>query len=233
MVMPTLLLQKPSRTSKSKDHTAALLICLDLWERGHLLELLHEGETIQAQLKSVNSKRSIAEISKQFVERMSKGNINGAIKLLSNNMQEGILPLNAETLNLLRQKHPKEKTPSDDVLLIDTPIKIHPIRYEEIDAELIRQAALKTKGGAGPSVLDGDGWRRILTSNSSRVESSDLFNAVAKVTKVLCYEVQQNNSLEPLLECRLIPLNKNPGLRPIGIGEILRRIIGKTSMRGT
>ena len=27
------------------------------------------------------------------------------------------------------------------------------------------------------------------------------------------------------MACRLIPLNKNPGLRPIGIGECLRRII--------
>ena len=80
MMMPALLLQKPSRTSKSKDNTAALLRRLDLWERGHLFQLLHEGETIQAQLKSVNSKRSIAEISKQFVERMSKGNINGSMR---------------------------------------------------------------------------------------------------------------------------------------------------------
>ena len=29
------------------------------------------------------------------------------------------------------------------------------------------------------------------------------------------------------MACRLIPINKNPGLRPIGIGECLRRIIGK------
>ena len=33
--------------------------------------------------------------------------------------------------------------------------------------------------------------------------------------------------LDSYVACRLIPLNKNPGVRLIGIGEILRRIIGK------
>ena len=29
------------------------------------------------------------------------------------------------------------------------------------------------------------------------------------------------------MACRLIPLDKKPGLRPIGLGEVLRRIAGK------
>ena len=33
--------------------------------------------------------------------------------------------------------------------------------------------------------------------------------------------------------CRLIPLDKCPGVRPIGIGEVARRIIGKAVMKTT
>ena len=74
MVMPSLLLQKPSR---SKDHNAALKRRMDLWENGDIKELMKESMTIQRNLKSVNGIKSIEEVSKQFVDKMSKGNING------------------------------------------------------------------------------------------------------------------------------------------------------------
>ena len=32
------------------------------------------------------------------------------------------------------------------------------------------------------------------------------------------------------MACTLIPLDKKPGLRPIGVGEVLRRIAGKAVM---
>ena len=32
---------------------------------------------------------------------------------------------------------------------------------------------------------------------------------------------------EPYNACGLLPLDKNPGVRPTGIGEVMRRIIGQ------
>ena len=51
------------------------------------------------------------------------------------------------------------------------------------------------------------------------------------MTRQLCIEnITDPESLEALLACRLIPLDKCPGIRPIGIGEVLRRIMGKAVM---
>ena len=40
-------------------------------------------------------------------------------------------------------------------------------------------------------------------------------------------------SLQAYVACRLIPLDKWPGVRPIGIGEVVRRIIGRAILTVT
>ena len=60
--MPVLLLQKPSKSSKSKDHHA-LERRLNLWEEGKIEELLYEGQTIQEKLKSSYSSITITKSS--------------------------------------------------------------------------------------------------------------------------------------------------------------------------
>ena len=54
------------------------------------------------------------------------------------------------------------------------------------------------------------------------------------MTKLICkeeFDQSRLHSIAALNACRLIPLNKNPGVRPIGIGEVLKRIMGKAVMK--
>ena len=70
MIMPSFLLQKPSKESKSKDHLKALKRRMELWQSDDLLELLQESLTIQRTLKSVKGSKTVAQISKTLVEEM-------------------------------------------------------------------------------------------------------------------------------------------------------------------
>ena len=95
---------------------------------------------------------------------------------------------------------------------------------------MIKEAIKKTRSSAGPSGLDADGWRRILLSGNLCTSGEDLRKAIADMTKRLCKEKAATH-LDAFLACQLIPLNKQPGVRPIGIGEVLRCIIGKVVMK--
>ena len=75
--------------------------------------------------------------------------------------------------------------------------------------------------------MDADGWKRILTSREFAESSTDLCKTIANMIKKLCIDKDLANTLEAFLSCCLVPLDKNPGLRPIGVGEVLRRIVGK------
>ena len=59
-----------------------------LLQSGDLLQLFKETETIQKGLKDSTKPKSIAQLSKIFVEHMNTDRINSAIKLLSNNLEK-------------------------------------------------------------------------------------------------------------------------------------------------
>ena len=158
---------------------------------------------------------------------MKKGNINVAVKLVTNNMQDLILSLNNETLNKLKEKHPKSKNVNNSILLTGVPQDVHPIMFAGLDEEMIRKAAIKTNGGSGPSTMDTGGWRRILCSNNFSDTNVDLRKAIANFIKKIYTEKVSAVSIKAFVACRLIPLDKNPGLRPMEVGEILHRITRK------
>ena len=114
-IMPALLLQKPSKNLKLKDHLVSETF--KIMGRRNISNLVHEGETIQERMKINVKGMNIEKISLKFKNMMSKGNVNEALKLLMENMLNGILPLNDKTLKMLKQKQPEGNEPLQEVLL--------------------------------------------------------------------------------------------------------------------
>jgi len=91
----------------------------------------------------------MAATSRKFKELTKKGNVNGAIKLLTNNMKGGILPLNNQTEELLRTKHLERRNATDDALLPGEILTVQPIIFDVIDDKMVLNAAQLTKEGQG------------------------------------------------------------------------------------
>ena len=140
----------------------------------------------------------------------------------------GLLNLTPEVLEGLKEKHPEEADIADESLLYG-PINYIPAGvFDLIDEKMIFDAATKTKGSPGPSGRDAELYRRILCSKKFKTEGKILREEIAVFTRNLLKIAYHPSLLEGYTSCRLIPRDKNRGIRPIGVGEVLRRTVGKT-----
>ena len=64
LLMQVLLLQKPSKTSKAKDHVTCLQRCLESWKKGEIEVLVAEGQCIQSHLPSTNTRMNPEAVSR-------------------------------------------------------------------------------------------------------------------------------------------------------------------------
>ena len=87
MVLPNLLLQKPSPTSKAKEHTKVLEQRMKLWEEGKTVDILKECRTIQKKL-TTGKKRSAFDVTRVFSKLVLEGKIGAALKFLDENAEK-------------------------------------------------------------------------------------------------------------------------------------------------
>uniref|UniRef100_A0A1X7UQH3 Uncharacterized protein n=1 Tax=Amphimedon queenslandica TaxID=400682 RepID=A0A1X7UQH3_AMPQE len=134
-----------------------------------------------------------------------------------------VLPLKKSVVEVLKSKHPDPQPPHTlSLLYVD---EIPHFEDIEITRAVIHKVVFGIQGGAGPGGTDAGHWHDVLLRYGSH--SSRLHDAIASLSCTMANDFVTWKLFKALLANRLIALNKNPGVRPIGIGETLRRIIGK------
>ena len=229
MIMPALLLQKPSRKSKTKEHVAYLDKRLKWWQDGHRDLLVREGAAIQKKLAKF--KVSADHSEKVFVKLMLQGKVCSAMRWIGS-QSTTVLPADPRVMDELERLHPQKSPASPSTILHGPMQKIEAVIFDGIDGEMIERCAKRTQGSSGPSGLDADGWKRLLCSKQFKSKTEELCGSIADLARKLCSTHINPEYTRAFSACRLVPISKPPdGVRPVGVGEVLRRIIGKALMQ--
>ena len=156
MLLPILVLQKPNKTSKAKDHIKLLERRLTQWSNGEFMDLMDECRSIQHRCKWVKSSSSTKEqLARSFSNLMMMGRVKSALRLLSNADTDvkplspnSTLPSGESVYDTLKLKHPpgQHATPLATDLSYTTSINPpHPVIFDEIDGVLIRKLPSNVK----------------------------------------------------------------------------------------
>ena len=133
-------------------------------------------------------------------------------------------------MKTLRQKHPNAK-PSNDTMMLQGPFnQVNKITFDGINLDLVTECAIRTKGSHELSGVNADFWSKIQCNSTFGNASDELCHAIALLLRMLCSEKLVNpKSMEGLVECRLISLDKSPGVRTLGIMPLLTSIISNNT----
>uniref|UniRef100_A0A0G4I3E4 Reverse transcriptase domain-containing protein n=1 Tax=Chromera velia CCMP2878 TaxID=1169474 RepID=A0A0G4I3E4_9ALVE len=100
-----------------------------------------------------------------------------------------------------------------------------------ITEEDIATVARRLQGSARPSKFDSTQLRTAVLSLER--ESRELREELANLATEMGRRVFEWDQVKALMACRLVALDKCPGVRPVGMGEAIRRFLGKAVMKET
>ena len=124
-------------------------------------------------------------------------------------------------LETLESKHPE---PPKSHLSSRLQVPVLP-DFEDviISSASLEKTTCSLQGSSGASGTDIEHWQMVLLRHGAH--SSHLRDEVATIATKTCNQILPWSKVRATVSERLIALDNCPGVRPIGIGECLRRII--------
>jgi hypothetical protein len=212
------------------------------WELGKFVALVDDTEATALSLRGGNRASDEDSRMRAFNARVLSGRLRSAVRVLTNRAggkgvlepDEACTKTGRPVIDILRSKHPKMRDPAPDLEDPDRgsfeeyPSIPEPLPLEITD-EVVSVVGSRLSGGAGPGGTDAVSLRNWLLRFGK--ESEALRLEFAKLAEWLANSHPPWAAYRGLMACRLVALDKDPGVRPIGIGEIYRRLLAKCLLK--
>ena len=163
-------------------------------------------------------------LAKRVSAKLEEGDYRGAVRIACS--EESIADITEETITLLKEKHP---TPHSETSIPNPPqpADMHPLPVisEEVIIGAIRSFPRGSAGGP-----DGIRPQHLvdLTSASAERGGKDLLRALAEFANFILRGYLPKYVKQVFFGATLIPLRKKDGgVRPIAVGQTLRRLVAK------
>jgi len=239
-VFTALILQRNKMVRKAKDIRPVIMRRLDLWEQGRRAELLQEARRCEKGFDRTVVRMTDEHAERVFNRLMLQGKVRAAVRLITERGSGGVLdpqapahgkggPLGKTVFEVLQEKHP-EQQPADPSAFLECD-NLPVLEEVDITAAHIETVARRLRGSAGPSGTDSDQWRSFLLRYGKA--SARLREAIASSTRRHANRIVAWDDMRAFLARRGIAIDKQPGVRPIGIGECRQRIEAKAMALAT
>jgi hypothetical protein len=225
------MLQKKPGITQSSDIQRCLKHRLEEWKAEKYKALVETTERLmQAAMTNSQGGTTQEERLKKYNQLMLLGNPRAAVRYLTDREGGGVLephtPSGKDDQTVeeaLKSKHPETRKPGEEVFhqydnlpeLLDL----------DLNEKTVEKVARRLSGGAGLGGVNSTFLKQVLLrhGNSSR----RLRKTMASFAEWMANSYPPWAAYRALRMGRLIALDKSPGVRPVGIGEIWSRLIAK------
>uniref|UniRef100_A0A0G4I0N2 Reverse transcriptase domain-containing protein n=1 Tax=Chromera velia CCMP2878 TaxID=1169474 RepID=A0A0G4I0N2_9ALVE len=250
-----LLLMLDPHIKKAKKVRETIESRLNLWEQGEKGRetLLQEATKIsrrahtssrrgesESQSKKEDEKAAGLPKMRKFRNFIQAGEMRRGIRILIGREKGGVLDgedtftkrrQTYQVAETLKAKHPPKKTPQAAALEAMPREGLPTLTPLLITEEDITAVARRLQDSAGPSGLDSTQLRIAVLSLGR--ESRELREELANLATEMGRRVFEWDQVKALMACRLVALDKCPGVCLVGIGEAIRRFLRKAVMKET
>jgi hypothetical protein len=233
VVFISVILQKRKGVTRARDIKLRLEKRLEQWEKGSYRDLVNDVVSHANGGSTSRSTPTEESFARAYNAKILSGRIRQAVRAATNREGGGVLgPADLCTktgrpvVDVLRSMHSPLHEPSDvGSATFEKYSEIPDPPYIDVTQDMIQKVATRLSGAAGPSGIDAVDLQNWLLRYGK--ESKALCEELAVWGSWLANESPPWAAYRAMMACQLVALDKQPGVRPVGIGEIFRRLLAK------